>query len=165
MEEPTHKDFSENTNFYSHKFHKAALAYEVGISIFTDKCVWIEGPFPAGKHDISIYRSKLKGVMKKKAPGKLAVGDRGYRGEADLITIPSSHDGQDVRDFKSRALSRHETFNGRLKNFTVLDERFRHGHDRKQEDDMVRKHQACFFACAVLVQVEMDLGKPIFPVY
>ncbi|CAB9507096.1 unknown protein [Seminavis robusta] len=162
IEEPTHQEFSENKQYYSHKFKKAAFDYEVALSIFTNKCVWIEGPFPAAKHDISVFRSKLKKQMEEKAPGKLAIGDRGYRGEPELISTPSSHDNQDVRDFKGRAMSRQETFNSRIKNFAVLDIRFRHGHDRATVGDVAAKHQACFFACSVLVQVDMDNDGPLF---
>lgn len=81
IEEPTLATLAKQQKYYSHKFGSAAYCYEIAMSIFTDKCVWIEGPFPAGKHDISIFRSKLKGFMKQNAAGKLAIGDRGYRGE------------------------------------------------------------------------------------
>ncbi|CAB9509825.1 unknown protein [Seminavis robusta] len=162
IQEPTLDSFSENKQYYSHKFKKPAFDYEVALSIFTNKCVWIAGPYPASKHDISIFRSSLKGHMEQNSPGKLAIGDKGYRGEPALISTPSSHDNQDLRDFKGRAMSRQETFNCRLKNFAVMDVRFRHGHDRATVDDTAVKHQACFFACAVLVQVDMDNGGPLF---
>ena len=42
-------------NFYSHKFAKAGLHYEVGVCIQTGLIVWINGPFVAGKYnDITI---------------------------------------------------------------------------------------------------------------
>ena len=60
IEEPTHESFSENKKFFSHKFKMAALDYELGISIFGQKCVWVSGPYAAGTHDISVFRSRLK---------------------------------------------------------------------------------------------------------
>ena len=60
IEEPTHADFSENTKFYSHKFKQAAVDYEVVISVHEQKCVFINGPFEAGKPDITIFRHSLK---------------------------------------------------------------------------------------------------------
>ena len=82
-----------------------------------------------------------------------ALGDRGYRGEREYISIPSSHDEEEVREFKGRALSRHETFNGRLKNFDCLEERFRHS---------IKKHKMCFFAGVVIVQLSLQNGSPLF---
>jgi len=44
IEEPTLDSFSDIEKHYSHKFNEPALDYEIGISIFTQKCVWINGP-------------------------------------------------------------------------------------------------------------------------
>ena len=60
-----------------------------------------------------------------------------------------------VKSFKRRARARHETFNGRLKNFKILAERFRHG---------VPKHKAVFEAICVIVQYDMENGHPMFDV-
>ena len=159
IEEPTLESFTEQRKYYSHKFKTAGLDYEVALSIFEPKCVWVAGPYPAGKHDITVFRKKLKAKMlaSRAASGVQyrGLGDRGYRGEAELLTVPSSQDTPEVRDFKGRALSRQETFNARLKNFNCLDERFRHGMD---------KHGQCFYACVVIVQLQMDNGFPVFQV-
>ena len=131
----------------------------MALSIFTQKCVWIAGPYPAGKPDISIFRHGLKQKMldARAASGvkHRGLGDRGYRGEADLLSVPSSRDTEEVRDFKGRAMSRQETFNTRLKFFDSLDERFRHGID---------KHRDCFYASSVIVQLQLDNGFPLFQV-
>ena len=84
-----------------------------------------------------------------------AIGDRGYRGEAAILSTPSSQDTEAVREFKGRVLSRQETFNSRLKHFNCLDERFRHG---------IEKHKWCFYACAVIVQLQLENGFPLFQV-
>lgn len=157
IEEPPHEDFSENTKFFSHKFHGAGLDYELGISIFEQKCVWVAGPYPAGTPDITIFRKRLKDkILEDRVRSGVkhrCLGDRGYRGERDVLSIPSSQDTPEVRDFKGRALSRHETFNGRLKFFDSLDEKFRHG---------IEKHRDCFYACAVIVQLQLDNGFFLF---
>jgi hypothetical protein len=159
IEEPTLPSFKENKKYYSHKFHSAGLDYEVALSIFEGNCVWVAGPYPAGKNDISVFRRKLKQKIldSREVSGvkHRAVGDRGYRGEDDLLSVPSSQDTEAVRTFKSRALSRQETFNTRLKNFNCLDERFRHG---------IEKHADCFYACTVIVQLQIDNGSPLFQV-
>ena len=83
------------------------------------------------------------------------IADRGYQGESALLTVPSSQDTDEVRYFKQRALSRHENFNGRLKNFDCLEERFRHS---------IKKHKCCFDAAAVIVQLQLENGSPLFVV-
>ena len=52
--------YSKNPKYYSHKFNQAGLNYELGISIFLNQLVWMNGPFPAGEPDISVNRKKLK---------------------------------------------------------------------------------------------------------
>ena len=142
-----------SASWYSKKCNQAGLAYELGISIFNNQLSWIKGPFPAAKHDISIFREE--GGLKSKIPaGKRAVGDEGYRGEQQISTW-NTLDTPMVKEFKKRARARHETFNGRIKKFTILDERFHHG---------VAKHKAVFEAVCVIVQYDMENGHPLFDV-
>ena len=159
IEEPTLGDFEKNKKFFSHKFHSAAVDYEIGISIFEQKCIWVNGPYGAGKNDVSVFRHKLKPQLEeaRKSSGidHRGIADRGYRGESDLLSVPSSQDTPEVRYFKQRALLRHENFNGRLKNFDCLEERFRHS---------IKKHKQCFKACAVIVQLQLENGSPLFVV-
>jgi hypothetical protein len=159
IEEPSLDNFDEQRKYCSHKFKSAGLDYEVALSIFEQKCVWVAGPYPAGKHDLTIFRHGLKQKMldARAASGVQyrALADKGYRGEAELISISTSQDTEEVRTFKGRALSRQETFNTRLKFFDCLDERFRHG---------IEKHSHCFYACVVIVQLQMDNGFELFQV-
>ena len=127
------------------------MAYELGISIFKNQLVRINGPFPAGQHDITIF-CKEGGLKSKIASGKRAVGDEGYRGEQQISTR-NPLDSVMVKEFKKRARARHETFSGRIKSFKILAERFRHG---------VKKHKVVFEAVCVIVQYEMENGHPIF---
>lgn len=168
--EPTHADFSENTQYFSHKFKSAAYDYEIAISIFEDKVVWAAGPYPAGTNDITIFRHNLKAMILesrgRSGVDHRAIGDKGYRGEREVLSVPSSHDTEEVRTFKGRALSRQETFNSRMKNFDCLDERFRHtGHPRNKEIRGAEvKHQWCFNAVLVICQLQMENGFPLFAV-
>ena len=143
-----------SAGWYSKKYNKAGLSYELGIAIRSNKLVWINGPFPAGQNDLAIYR-KPNGLKTKIPPGKLVVGDEGYMGEDEQVSTRNPFDSPELRNFKRRAKARHETFNGRIKNFKILDERFRHG---------VAKHQAVFEAVCVLVQYDMDNGHPMFDI-
>lgn len=150
--EPWHPLHSKNPEYYSHKFHQAGLTYELGIAVYESKLVWINGPFPAGQNDITVYRKALKAKI---PDGKKVIGDRGYRGEKATIRLPNSHNTKKVRQFMGRARARHESFNSRIKNFAVLSERFRHGEE---------KHKWCFEAVCVIVQYQMDNGSPLFDV-
>lgn len=149
--EPKHPAFPMDKSYCSHKYKHAALRYEIAISIHTGKVVWINGPHRGGKSDLTIYREALQ---KRIRSGKLVVADRGYRDEnAPEISVPNRCDAKNVNKFKSRARCRHETFNGRLKNFSVLNETFRHGQ---------LKHKLAFEAVVVLVQKQMDEGNNIY---
>ena len=103
---------SKNPEWYSHKSNNAAVDYEIAISVFTQQVVWISGPHPASKHDISIFRGNKndeneeeeEALKDKMPPGKLAIGDNGYRGERGMISTPSSHDPPEVRKLKGLSL-------------------------------------------------------------
>ena len=96
--------------------------------------------------------------MKSKVPANkkvIAESDLGYRGE-DLISVPNRFDNEMVKQFKNRARARHETYNQRIKEFNILDERFRYGR---------QYHRAVFESVCILVQYEIENGRPLFSVY
>jgi hypothetical protein len=104
-----------NSQWCSHKSKSAGLAYELAVSIFDGKLVWVNGPFPAGQNDIQMYR-KDDGLKSKIPAGKRVIADQGYLGEAQ-ITTRNSQDSPAVKAFKRRVKARQETFNSRIKNF------------------------------------------------
>jgi hypothetical protein len=123
--------------------------------------VWINGPFRAGEKDLDIYK-KDGGLMSKIPNGKRAIGDRGYSGVPGHISTRNEFDTAEVKTFKNRALSRHESFNGRLKRFQALSGCFRnqHNHDGETPHDL---HKTVFEAVCVIVQYEME-HHPVFDV-
>jgi len=151
--EPSHGRCSKNPACCSHKFKQAALDYEIALSIFDNQRVWVNGPFPAGKNDMSVFRARngLKEKMVATNSG-FGIADLGCRGEPELLRTPNSHDVPLVRELKSRALARHEKFNGQLKNFSCLSETFRHG---------LEMHQVCFDSVVVICQCELENGSPL----
>ena len=50
---------------------------------------------------------------------------------------------------------RHETFNGHLKNWGILERLYRHN---------ITMHGAVFYACAVITQLSVANGEPLFEV-
>ena len=166
--EKKHRLFNQNKKMCSKKHNGAGLKYEIAMSTFKSKCVWIRGPFRGGKHDISIYRGDeneedaeirhelglppYEALQDKIKPGKYVNADRGYQ-SGKGIAPPNPSDPKDLAKFKSRGRARHETFNGRLKFYGVLRDCFRHG---------LHKHKSAFEAVAVTVQYQMDAGGEVF---
>jgi DDE superfamily endonuclease len=153
IEEPRDKLLSKNKAFYSFKLNKAGLNYELGLSIFTNQLIWINGPIPAGTNDIKVYREH--GLQQKIPFGKKIIGDNGYRGEKGTIDTPNKFDCDEVKEFKRRARSRHESINRRIKVFNCLNYRFIHS---------IKLHQAAFEAVCVIIQYQIENNNPLFDV-
>jgi len=142
-----------STKWSSTKYgKKAALTYEIGIAIHHNQVVLINGPYPAPMHDMTMFNS-AKGVGSLLLPGQQAVADRAYSGPQ--VVVRNEFDTPVVKQFKKNVRARHETFNGRIKSFKILAERFRHE---------VGMHKAVFEACCVIVQYDMETGRPLFRV-
>lgn len=136
----------------SHKYGGGpAVNYELVVCMHKPQLAWCYGPIKPGKfNDISTYRRKLKGVLETEHPGQRLIGDKGYRGEPDTISIRNEFDPEDLAEFKDRALARHESFNQRVKCFNCLKTPWRHG---------VENHQVGFEACCALVLFQMKAGR------
>jgi hypothetical protein len=147
---------------FSFKHQMAGFNAEVAVSIKESRCIWINGPGPAGTDaDIVLYR-KPGGLKEKlQSIGKKAIADGGYRGERDTLSTPNGHDASDVRKFKSRALKRHETFNNMLKRFKCLDDTFRHTAHVPNDKTMLR-YKLCFVAVVVICQYQLENGSSLY---
>ena len=44
IHEPMHPTKSKDSSYYSHKFRRAALNYELGVSVYDNALVWLNGP-------------------------------------------------------------------------------------------------------------------------
>ena len=154
VHEPKHPTKSKDSTYYSHKFKQSALNYELGISVYDNALVWLNGPTKASQHDITLFRTP-DGLKETIPQGKRVVADRGYasKQEAAILSTPNSQDPVNVRKFKSRARARHESFNAKIKNFRVLSECFRHSLDN---------HKTAFEAICVICQYQLENGSPLF---
>jgi len=147
---PQQGEAEEGNPFGSHKYAgKSALRYELGVSILGGDLVWIQGPYPAGKYtDITIFNKVLTHFLE---PGEWVVADEGYTGYADKIVCPTNAGILPyLRRMQGRARARHETLNGRLKNWGILSQTFRH---------RIQLHGTVFRACAVILQVGIINGE------
>ena len=114
--------------------------------------MWLSGPWRAGSYpDITIFQeSGLK--QKLLAAGEQAEADLGYRGEMETIDLPDEGPHHMILA-KKRARMRHETCNKRFKNWACMQTNFRHGVD---------VHRDCMYAIAVLTQLAIENGEPLF---
>ena len=141
-------------DFYSHKFAKAGLHYEVGVCIQTGLIVWINGPFAAGKYnDITIFQSKM---IYELLDWEMVEADQGYVGQLNKICVKYELGvSENQFEAKARASARGEMINGRFKNFHILTDRYRH---------KISMHSYVFHAVPVLMQISLTTVSPTFKV-
>ena len=98
------------------------------------KIAWVNGPYPAGKPDITILKDKLVPTIEQKQALRnnnlRIIADDGYFiGDlAHALAWRNELDPKDLAYYKGRALSRHEYVNSLTKNFKCLENTFRHDH-------------------------------------
>ena len=135
--------------WYSHKFKGPGLRYEVRPNIMTGQIVWIHGPFPCGEWpDLNIFRVGLKQML---TGGEKVIADLGYQGEPDHVVTPTG----DISGMANRVRGRHEHVNKRFKQWNILHRVFRH---------QVERHQPAFFAIAVITEVALENGEPLYAI-
>ena len=78
--------------------------------------------------------------------------DKGYCGEPQTIDLPDEGTA-DMILAKKRAHMRHEMCNRQFKNWVCLNSNFRHA---------ISLHHDCMFAIAVLTQLAIENGEPLF---
>jgi hypothetical protein len=143
--------------FGSHKYGgKSALGYELGIDILAGNLVWVLGPYPAGRWmDVKIFDDILSNLLELE-PGERVEADNGYVGHANKVKCPNNdcNPPENLR-VQSAARSRHETFNGCLNNWGILEKVYRHD---------ITVHGTVFYACAVITQLSVANGEPLFEV-
>jgi hypothetical protein len=107
--------------------------------------LWVTGPFKSGRWNcIKLYRRTLKVQL---FPGKIVEADRGgYRGNETSRCTDTVVSQADKRA-KQKERARHETVNGRLKNW-VLATVFQHERNL---------YKFVFYAVAVLTQISLRI--------
>ena len=75
--EPGDSDVPKDPAYFSFKHHAAGFNYEVGIDLFTSRCIWLSGPHKAGTYnDAKIFKEKgLRAKLRRH--GKKAIADEG----------------------------------------------------------------------------------------
>jgi hypothetical protein len=141
--------------FGSHKYvGKSTLRYELRVDILAGNLVWIQGPYPVGKYsNIVIFNEVLTFFLE---PGEQVKADKGYHGYPDKIKCPANDANlAENQAMQGKARACHETFNGRLKNWGILSQVYCYH---------IMSHGDVFRACAVVRQLTVAHGEPLFEV-
>lgn len=139
--------------YYSYKFKKSGLRYEVGLNIITGDICWWHGPYEPGMwNDLMIFRDVLMGDL---PPGERVEADKGYKGEAATYVNCPPFETPDRVAMAKRMRLRHETCNKRFKQWNILKAPYRHD---------LYEHQSVFGAIACLTQIAFENDEPLFPV-
>lgn len=142
-------------DWWSHKFKKSAVRYEVGVGIKTGDICWFSGPYQAGVWpDVEIFRASLVSFLD---PYERVEADDGYIGEAPLrvmcpgcVTCPAGR-----KDMMKKVRERQETVNKRLKQWNILVKTYIHD---------ILDHRDVFASICVLTQLAIENGEPLFQV-
>lgn len=157
-----------STKYFNPKSNGPGLKYEFAVALRRPDLVWIRGPIPAGQmHDSTVFRGGRKNDKKhdktalywKLPVGKKAIGDSGYAGMPDKVTVTKDGQSKALKQFLGRAKNRQESLHTRLKSFNVLSGCFRHG---KGTESKLELHKTCVEAVCVIVQYDMENGSPVF---
>ena len=146
-----------STKWFSHKYNGPGLAYELALSIHSNKILSFSGPFTPNQHDLTIFR-RPNGLRDRMPIGSRGIADNGYVGDG-MLSTDNGLDSIEIKNFKKRAKARQETMNARCKNFSVLSQRFRH-----TEEQRMQSHGLAFTAVIVIVQYEIEGAHPLFDV-
>jgi hypothetical protein len=142
--------------WWSHKFKKGGVRYEVGLCILTGDICRLNGSYKCGKWpDISIFRNSLVSHL---APNERIEADDGYIGEAPAkVKCPASFTiPEETEAITQRVRNRQETVNKRFKNWEILAVPFRND---------VYKHGDAFRVIAIFTQLSINSGEPLFDVH
>ena len=125
------------------------MRYEIAITVRSGRIAWANGPFPSGtNNDLRIFRSGLKGLLRE---NEFVITDGGYL-DTKCIAPPGS--GNRYHHHYGLIRARHETLNKRMKQFSVLQNRFRHD---------VTLHVYCFYAVLNIASVQLE-DEPLFEI-
>ena len=145
----------------SMKFKSCGKKYMIAMSICNSRCVFLSKDYDGAVQDKEMFLDcGLKDLL---LPNEMIIADRGFlfdeKKHPELVTMFATPnlgvDSKELNNFKSRARCRHETFNGRIKNFSILQDKYHHAYDN---------HHFAVEAVCVIVQYQMENGAELFAV-
>ena len=125
------------------------------MDILAGNIVWVNGPYAAGKYpDIKIFHSGLAHWLDEFERVEV---DDGYIGEVPKkVKCPGcASNPTENQEMQNRVRSRHESLNGRLKNWEILKSMYHHD---------LMEHGNVFRAITVIMQISINAGEKLFEV-
>ena len=140
--------------WFSHKFRHGGVRWEVALCLRTGKIVWIHGPFPCGRWpDLKIFRHSMILHLE---DGQKVEADDGYKGDPTKTLTPHNNTrNPNDAEYRQYTRCRQETINARFKSWKCLDEQLRHS---------LARHSQMFRAVAVISQLAVESGEPLFQI-
>ena len=153
---PVFESWPFSKRMFSKKFNGPGVKYDVGVCIKTGYIVWINGPFVASASESTIFKD---GLGEHICEDEKVEVDSGPKGDHRLV---QPHVGKDSKERKQKSVvrGRQEGVNGRMKVYSVLTNHFHHMKDGRE--NMMNAHGLCFNAIAVITQLKISTGEPIF---
>ena len=138
-----------NKKWYSHKFNRAGLRYEIGICINTGHICWIGGGIRAGQcNDLQLAE---RSFVTRLLPNERVVADKIYTSNKTFIGPPKRGHHKHGKLLK-KIMARHENINKRFKDYKLVKKRWRHDW---------RKHNLTILAIGQIVQFRILTGEPM----
>ncbi len=125
------------------------------MDILAGNIVWVNGPYAAGKYpDIKIFHSGLAHWLDE---FERVEADDGYIGGApQKVKCPGCVSNlTENQEMQNWVRSRHQSLNGRLKNWEILKSMYRHN---------LMEHRNFFWALTVITQISINAGEKLFEV-
>ena len=153
---PVFESWPWSKRMFSKKFNGPGVKYDVGVCIKTGHIVWLDGPFVASASESTIFKN---GLGQHICEDEKVEVDSGPKGDSRLV---QPHVGNDSKERKQKSVvrGRQEGVNGRMKVYSVLTNHFHHMKDGRE--NMMNAHGLCFKAVAVITQLKISTGEPIF---
>lgn len=127
----------------------------MAVCILSGDLVWVNGPYEPGIwNDLAIFRNALLSELES---GERVEADDGYRGDSPkFVKCPASiGNREDMETAAAYVRRRHETINKRFKQWGILKQVYRGD---------IRKHGTAFRVCAIVTQLAIKSGEPLFQV-
>jgi hypothetical protein len=103
--------------------------------------------------DHKIFNMALPNFLE---PGKQVKANEGYQGHRDKVKCPANDANPAEKGaMQGRVRAHHEMLNRGLKNWGILSQVFCHH---------TLRHCNVFWVCAVVMQLTIEIGKPLFEV-
>lgn len=135
--------------YYSGHTKQHSVKYELGIDFVDGALVWIAGPAPGSRHDLTILR--CYGLLRNLKKHECILADRAYVGEWRVVTPlrrPRTAQEYQVNHVLSSLREEVEHAFGYFKHFRVLNTPFRHP---------LVLHPMVFYVVAQIVNLEIIL--------